>query len=211
MVWSVFILYVQRFFGLTFPALSESYSKRVSAIKKISLVTYDILITVLVLFLFFKLSNGGSNPRLFNLIIKQDKLTVLFRLGSFALAVQYIINKSIFFLKGTQIISTIHSLQIFGKPISVSNKIKIYLYVIIFCFFGVVSFLCLFNDLESMCQDFRSGNFEFIFHICGGLFFSISLTSIDTIIMFTSDLVVLQLNQLIILVNDNTKFNSICK
>jgi len=137
-------------------------------------------------------------------------LTLLFRLVKSVFIIKYIVHKINNFMNGPEIISTIHSLYCFNKPIPLISKIKVYLYLLFYILFGAITFTLSLDDLNSIIENIINENLKLVFQTISGMFIAVTQTSVVIIMMFTSELVSQELNELVVRVNNYGKFGSIC-
>jgi len=159
----------------------------------------------------FTVGNVSENSRIQNSTSKKGIVAFLFRLASFAFMIQYIAYKITIFVNEHEIISTIHSLHFSKKYILLISKIKVYSYLICYSFILVIAVTFSTNDLNSIIQYINDGNFEFVYYFIGGIFTAITQTSVVIIMIFTSELVSQELNELVVEVNNYGKLDNICK
>ncbi len=203
------MLYIQKIFGLTYWGSCDKKSERNYYLKKVLLSLYEIIVTILVLY--YLLSIGSANSKLYNETSKKSLLVIVFHSAGFAIVVELIAYKLIIVLNGPQILSTIRSFGYYLKPIPILSKVKISLFIIIYCFSEVLAFIYSFNDLNSIIRDLRNEKFQILFTVFGGLYCGITQTSIGVLMAFTSDLIQREINELTLSMKNDGKFAFICK
>jgi hypothetical protein len=159
----------------------------------------------------FGLANGELNSKLYIKPSKKSLLVILFHSASFAVFVEQIAYKLIIFLNGPQILSTIRSFGYYLKPMPILSKVKISLFIIIYCFLEGLALICSFNDLNSIIRDLRDKKFHILFTVFGGLYCGITQTSIVVLMTFTSDLIRREINEITFSIKNGGKFGFICK
>jgi len=209
--WFDRLLNFQKLFGLTYRGSCQYRSKRLYIVKRVLLIIYEIIISALVITILYSIGDKDANSNLYNSTSKKGVLALLFRLGSSVFIVEYIVHKITIFVNGPEIISTVHSLQFIKKSTPLTVKIKVYLYLICYLSCIVIAITFLSNDLNSIIQNINVKNFQFFIYIIGGIFIAITQTSVVIIMMFTSELVSQELNELVVHVNNYGKFDFICK
>jgi hypothetical protein len=211
--WFDRLVIIQNIFGLTYRGSCDKKSERIYYLKKVLLSLNEIIITILVLYCLLRMgfANGESNSELYNKSSKKSLLVILFHSGSFALIVEQITYKSINFFNGPHILSTIHSFGYYLKPMPILSKVKISLFIIIYCFSQVLAFVYSFNDSNSIIRDLRDKKFHILLDVFGGLYCGITQTSIVVLMAFTSDLVRREINELTLNMKSNGKIGFICK
>jgi hypothetical protein len=157
------------------------------------------------------LSIGLENSKLYDKTSKKSLLVIIFHFANFAVAVEQIAYKSINFFNGPQILSTIRSFGYYLKPMPILSKVKISLFIIIYCFSVVLAFVYSFNDLNSIIWDFKDKKFHILFIVFGGLYCGTTQTSIGVLMAFTSDLVRREINELTFNMKNNWKIGFICE
>jgi hypothetical protein len=212
-VWFDRILNIQKIFGLTYCGSCDKKSERIYYHKKVLLSLYEIIITILVLcyMLSIAFTNRELNSQLYIKSSKKSILVILFHSASFADVFELIAIKLIIFLNGPQILSTIRSFGCYLKPMPILSKVKISLFIIIYCFSEVLAFIYSFNDSNSIIRDLRDKRFHILFTVFGGLYCGITRTSIGVLIAFTSDLIRREINELTLNMKNDAKFAFICK
>jgi hypothetical protein len=208
-LWYDRLLNIQKIFGLTYYGSYDKKSESNFYLKKVLLSLYKIIITILVLY--YLLTIGFENSKLYNKTKKKSLLVIVFHSAIFAVIVEQITYKLIIFLNGPQILSTIRSFGYYLKPMPILSKVKISLFVIIYCFSVVLVFIYTFNDLNSIIRDLRNKKFHILFSVFGGLYCSITRTSVGVLMAFTSDLVRREINELTFNMKNNWKNGFICK
>jgi hypothetical protein len=158
-VWFDRLINIQKIFGLTYYGSYDKKSESNVYLKKVLLSLYKIIISILVLY--YLLTIGFENSKLYNKTKKKSLLVIVFHSAIFAVVVEQITCKSINFFNGPQILSTIHSFGYYLKPMPILSKVKISLFIIIYCFSVVLVFIYTFNDLNSIIRDLRKKNFTF--------------------------------------------------
>jgi hypothetical protein len=91
------------------------------------------------------------------------------------------------------------------------SKVKISLFIIIYCFLEVLALIYSLNDLNSIIRDLRDKIFHILFTVFGGLYFGTTQTSIAVLMAFTSDLIRREINELTLSIKSGGKFGFICK
>ncbi len=214
-VWFDSLLNIQKIFGLTYCGSCHKKSERkfIYYLKKVLLSLYDFIITILVLYymLSFGFANGEFNSKLNIKPSKKSLLVILFHSASFAVFVERIAYELIIFLNGPQILSTIRSFGYYLKPMPILSKVKISLFIIIYCFLEDLALIYSFNDLNSIICDLRDKKFHILFTVFGGLYCGISQTSIVVLMTFTSDLIRREINELTFNMKNNGKIGFICE
>jgi hypothetical protein len=208
-VWFDRLLNIQKIFGLTYSGSCRKKSESIYYLKKVLLSLYEIIITILVLY--YLLSIGFANSKLYNKTSKKCLLVIVFHFANFAVVVEQIAYKLIIFLNGPQILSTIHSFGYYLKPMPILSKLKISLFIIIYYFAVVLAFIYSFNDLNSIILDFKDKKFYILFTVFGGLYCGTTQTSIGVLMAFTSDLVRREINELTFNMKNNRKIGFICE
>ncbi len=208
-VWFDRLLNIQKIFGLTYYGSHDKKSESNFYLKKVLLSLYKIIITILVLY--YLLTIGFKNSKLYDKTTKKSLLVIVFHSVIFAVVVEQITYKSINFFNGPQILSTIRSFGYYVKPMPILSKVKISLFIIIYCFSIVLVFIYSFNDLNSIIRDLKNRKFHILFSVFGGSYCSITQTSIGVLMAFTSDLVRREINELILNMKSNGKMGFICK
>ncbi len=130
-VWFDRLLNIQKIFGLTYCGSCDKKSERFYYLKKVLFSLYEIIITILVLY--YLLNIGFANSELYNKTSKKSLLVIVFHSAGFAVIVEQIAYKLIIFLNGPQILSTIQSFGYYLKPMPILSKVKISLFIIIYC------------------------------------------------------------------------------
>jgi hypothetical protein len=208
-VWFDRLLNIQKIFGLTYCGSCNKKSESIYYLKKVLLSLYEIIITILILY--YLLSIGFANSKLYNKTSKKSLLVILFHSASFAVVVEQIAYKLIIFLNGPQILSTIRSFGYYLKPMPILSKVKISLFIIIYCFSVVFVFIYSLNDLNSIIRDLRNKKFDILLTVFGGLYCGTTQTSIVVLMAFTSDLVRREINELTFNMKNNGKIGFICE
>jgi uncharacterized membrane protein len=156
-------------------------------------------------------ANGELNSELYNKTSKKSLLVILFHSASFAVFVERIAYELIIFLNGPQILSTIRSFGYYMKPMPILSKVKISLFIIIYCFLEVLALIYSLNDLNSIIRDLRNKKFDILLTVFGGLYCGTTQTSIAVLMAFTSDLIRREINELTLSIKNGGKFGFICK
>jgi hypothetical protein len=206
---------IQKIFGLTYCGYITSHNKSQSIyyLKKVLLSLYDIIIVIVALYFTLSIgfANGELNLELYKKSSKRCLSVLLFLIANFAAVVEQITYKLIIFLNGPQILSTIHSFGYYLKPMPILSKVKISLFIIIYCSLIVLAFVCSTDDLNSIIRDSRNRRFHVLFTIFGGLYCGITQTSIVVLMTFTSDLVRREINELTLNMKSNGEIGFICE
>jgi hypothetical protein len=133
--WFERLLFFQKIFGLTYRGYGLNAKEKLSHLKKFLLCLYEIIVTVLVLYLISSIGirSGDLRSKLYNAKSKKSLLTFLLFFGSFSAIAEQITCRSIIFINGPQLLSTIHSFRYYLKPMPLWSKVKIYLYITMYC------------------------------------------------------------------------------
>jgi hypothetical protein len=211
--WFERLLTFQKFFGLTYRGYGLNSKEQLFYLKKFLLCLYEIIVTILIFYSMSSIGNGSGDlgSKLYNSSSKKSLLNFLLFFGVFATIVEQITCKSIIFVNGPQLLSTVHSFRYYLKPIPIWSKVKISLYITINCLSIILAFTLTFNDLNSIVRDLKEKKFQILLNIFGGLYYSISETSIVALMTFTSDLVRREINDLTVSMKNNGKVDLICK
>jgi uncharacterized membrane protein len=211
--WFERLLIFQKIFGFTYRGYGLNAKERLFYLKKFLLCLYEIIVTILIFYLLWSIGNGSGDlrSRLYNTTSKKSLLTCLLFFGVFAAIVEQITCKSIIYVNGPQLLSKIHSFRYYLKPIPIWSKVKISLYISMYCSSAILGLTLTFNDFNSIVRDLKEKNFQILLNIFGGLIYSINNTSIVTLMTFTSDLVRREINDLTVSMKNNGKFDLICK
>jgi len=209
--WFDQILSFQKLFGLTYRGSCQYSSKKLYVIKKVLLIIYEIITTAIVITALYNIFDEDVKSKSYVSTSKKGVLNLLFPLGSLSFMIEYIIYKITIFLNGPEIISIVHSLQIYSQSIRLVSKIKIYLYLICYLLIGIIAIMLSFNNLNSMIQDINDRNLKVVYYFIGGIFCIVTQKSVVIIMTITSELVAQELNELIVCVNNRGKFETICK
>jgi hypothetical protein len=202
-----------KLFGLTYRGYGLNVKERLFCVKKFLLCFYEIIVTILILYILWSIGNGSGDlkSKLRNSGSKKSLLPFLFLCGSFSAIVEQIASKSIIFFNGPQILSTIHSFKYYPKPMPVLSKVKICLFIAVYCFSIILGFVFALNDLNSIIRDLKDKNFQILLIIFGGLYCGITETSIVILMNFTSDLVRREINDLTLSMKNKGNIDFICK
>jgi hypothetical protein len=212
-VWFDRLLNIQKIFGLIYFGSCDKKSERIYYLKKVWLSLYGIIITILVLYYMLSIGfvNGEINSKLYIKSSKKGLLVILFYSTGFAIIVEQITYKSIIIFNGPQILSIIRSFGYYLKPMPILSKVKIFSFIIIYCFSVVLAFVYSFNDLNSIIWDLRDKKFHILFTVFVGLYCGITRTSIGVLIAFASDLIRREINELTLSMKNDGKIVFICK
>jgi hypothetical protein len=212
-VWFDRLVNIQKIFGLTYRGSCHKKSERIYYLKKVLLSLHEIIITTFVLYYLLSIvyANGELNSQLYYKSSKKSFLVILFHSTSFAVVVEQITFKLINFFNGPQILSTIHSFGYYLKPMPIFSKVKISLFIIVYCISEVLAFVYSFDDSNSIIGDLRDNNFNILLTIFGGLYCGVTQTSIVVLMTFTSDLVRREINELTLNMKSNGKIGFICE
>jgi hypothetical protein len=211
--WFGRLLNFHKLFGLTYRGYGLNVKERLFCVKKFLLCFYEIIVTILMFYTLWSIGNrsGDLKLKLRNSGSKKSLLPFLFLCGSFSAIVEQIANKSVIFFNGPQILSIIHSFIYYPKPMPVLSKVKICLFIAIYCFSIILGILFTLNDLNSIIRDLKDKNLQILLNIFGGLYISITQTSIIILMNFTSDLVRREINDLILSMKNKGNIDFICK
>jgi hypothetical protein len=203
--WFERLLTFQKIFGLTYRGYGLNAKKRLFRLKKFLICSYEIIVTILIFYLLWTIGTGSEDVKLKIKIetSKKSLLTFLIVLSSFAAIVQQVVNKLTFFLNGPQLLSTIHSFRYYLKPMPLWSKVKICLFITIYCSLTISGFIFYFNDFNSILRDLKENKFQIFFYIFCGLYSGLSHTSIVTLMTFTSDLVRREINGYLLGIKNN--------
>jgi hypothetical protein len=141
--------------------------------------------------------------------LKKSFLPFLILLSSFAAIVEQVANKLTIFVNGPQLLSTIHSFRYYLKPVHLWSKVKICLFITVYCSLMISGFIFTFNDFNSILRDFKENKFQNFLYILDGLYSGLS--SIVTLMTFTSDLVRREVNEYSLGMKNNGNIGFICR
>jgi hypothetical protein len=211
--WFERLLNFHKLFGVTYRGYGLNINERLFCVKKFLLCFYEIIVTILLLYILWSIGNGSghSKSKLRNSGSKKSLLPFLFLCGSFSAIVEQIANKSVIFFNGPQILSTIRSFRYYPKPMPVLSKVKICLFIAIYFFSLISGIVFTLNDLNSIIRDLKDKNFQILLIIFGGLYCGITETSIVILMNFTSDLVRREINDLTLSMKNKGNIDFICK
>jgi hypothetical protein len=133
--WFERLLFFQKIFGLTYRGYGLNAKEKLSHLKKFLLCLYELIVIVLLFYLMSSIGtgSGGLRSKLYNAKSKKSLLTFLLFFGSSAAIAEQITCRSIIFVNGPQLLSTIHSFRYYLKPMPLWSKVKICLYITMYC------------------------------------------------------------------------------